>query len=332
MFFCASAKSFGQNSHMARAISTGTISFGLVSIPVKLYSATQSAAGVTFNLLHGKCGSRLKQQYVCPVDNEVVSRDEMVKGYEFAKDQYVTFTPDELKSLEEKATQSIEIAQFVPRESIDPLYYEKAYYLGPEKGGEKAYRLLATVMREANRAAVARYAARGKQYIVMLRVSGDAQGGVGIIMQTLLYADEVRPFSEVPIPDAEVRESEVKLARQLVDQIGAETFNPADYEDDVRKRIQADIERKIAGKEIASAPTPPEGGRVIDLMEALKASLGEGRRPAKVPREAETAEPIASVAKAAPADGVLDRKPARRAAGDAPLAMPSESRKRVSKR
>src|SRR5664279_5567689 len=109
---------------MARAISTGTISFGLVSIPVKLYSATQSSAGVSFNLLHGKCGSRLKQQYVCPVDNEVVARDDMVKGYEFAKDQYVTFTPDELKALEEKATQSIEIAEFVPRESIDPLYYE----------------------------------------------------------------------------------------------------------------------------------------------------------------------------------------------------------------
>ncbi len=321
---------------MARAISTGTISFGLVSIPVKLYSATQSSAGVSFNLLHGKCGSRLKQQYVCPVDNEVVSRDEMVKGYEFAKDQYVTFTPDELKSLEEKATQSIEIAEFVPRESIDPLYYEKAYYLGPEKGGEKAYRLLGTVMREANRAAVARYAARGKQYIVMLRVSDDAQGGIGIIMQTLLYADEVRPFSEVPIPDAEVKESEVKLARQLVDQIGSETFNPADYEDDVRKRIQADIDRKIAGKEIATAPTAPETGRVIDLMEALKASLGESRQPAKAASESADAAPISSLAKATQADGVLDRKPARRATpaatSDAVLVAKSETRKRASKR
>jgi len=321
---------------MARAISTGTISFGLVSIPVKLYSATQSSTGVSFNLLHGKCGSRLKQQYVCPVDNEVVSRDDMVKGYEFAKDQYVTFTPDELKALEEKATQSIEIAQFVPRESIDPLYYEKAYYLGPEKGGEKAYRLLATVMREANRAAVARYAARGKQYIVMLRVSDDAQGGIGIIMQTLLYADEVRPFAEVPIPDAEVRDSEVKLAKQLVDQIGAETFNPADYEDDVRKRIQADIDRKIAGKEIASAPTPSEGGRVIDLMEALKASLGEGRPAAQTPRQIEDANPPSNLAKTVPTEGVLERKPARRATpetpSDAVLESKPEARKRASKR
>jgi DNA end-binding protein Ku len=320
---------------MARAISTGTISFGLVSIPVKLFSATQSSTGVSFNLLHGKCGSRLKQQYVCPVDHEVVSRDEMVKGYEFAKDQYVTFTPDELKTLEEKATQSIDIAEFVPRDSIDPLYYEKAYYLGPEKGGEKAYRLLAMVMREADRAAVARYAARGKQYIVMLRVSDDAQGGLGIIMQTLLYADEVRPFSEVPIPDAEVKESEVKLARQLVDQIGSETFHPADYEDDVRKRIQADIDRKIAGKEIASSPGPSETGRVIDLMEALKASLGEGRQTATAPSESETAAPIASLVNAPAKDGVLERKPARRATpsttSDAALAARPEARKRASK-
>ena len=320
---------------MARAISTGTISFGLVSIPVKLYSATQSSTGFSFNLLHGKCGSRLKQQYVCPVDNEVVSRDDMVKGYEFAKDQYVTFTPDELKALEEKATQSIDIAQFVPHESVDPLYYEKAYYLGPEKGGEKAYRLLATVMREANRAAVARYAARGKQYIVMLRVSGGAQGGIGIIMQTLLYADEVRPFAEIPIPDAEVKDVEVKLAKQLVEQIAAETFNPADYEDDVRKRIQADIERKIAGKEIASAPTAPETGRVIDLMEALKASLGEGQPSGKTPRESENAAPISSLAKGPQAEGDLERKPARRApsslTGDAGQLARPEARKRASK-
>jgi DNA end-binding protein Ku len=321
---------------MARAISTGTISFGLVSIPVKLYAATQASAGISFNLMHGKCGSRLKQQYICPVDNEVVARDEMVKGYEFAKDQYVTFTPDELKSLEEKATQSIDIAQFVPHESIDPLYYEKAYYLGPEKGGEKAYRLLATVMRDANRAAVARYAARGKQYIVMLRVSNDAQGGIGLIMQTLLYADEVRPFSEVPIANAEVKESEVNLAKQLVEQIAAETFNPADYEDDVRKRIQADIERKIAGKEIATAPTVPETGRVIDLMEALKASLGEGPRSTTGPRANSVDTPIASLAPEAQTEGGLERKPARRASSstthDAGLAAKPEPRKRASKR
>jgi len=305
---------------VARALSTGTISFGLVSIPVKLYSATQASAGVSFHLLHAKCGTRLKQQYVCPLDSEIVPRDQMIKGYEFAKEQYVTFTPEELKALEEKATQAIDIAHFIPRERVDPVYYDKAYYLGPDKGGEKAYRLLATVMQETDRAAVARYAARGKQYIVMLRASDAAQGGVGIVMQTLLYADEVRPFSEVPIPEAEVREREVELAKQLVDQIAAETFNPNEYEDDVRKRVQADIDRKIAGKEIAVSPEPAETGRVIDLMEALKASLG-GKRPSRVAEDQEAE---------AKAPAPMERKPARAASstGEAAASSKTEHRRR----
>ena len=312
---------------MARAISTGTITFGLVSIPVKLYSATQASAAISFNLLHAKCGSRLKQQYICPVDNEVVPRENMVKGYEFAKEQYVTFTPDELKALEEKATQSIEIAQFVPRDRIDPIYYDKPYFLGPDKGGEKSYRLLATVMKESDRAAVAKYAARGKQYIVMLRVSDAAQGGIGIVMQTLLYADEVRSFSEIPIPDAEVRDAEVKLAKQLVDQIASETFNPADYQDDVRKRIQADIERKVAGKEISAAPEPSETGRVIDLMEALKASLAEGRKSPKAPEVGNDGE------HAAPTVSLTARRATTATAkqAEATSAAKPEPRKRASK-
>ena len=316
---------------MARALSTGTISFGLVSIPVKLYSATQASAGVSFHLLHAKCGTRLKQQYVCPLDSEIVPRDQMIKGYEFAKEQYVTFTPEELKALEEKATQAIDIAHFIPRECIDPVYYDKAYYLGPDKGGEKAYRLLAKVMLETDRAAVARYAARGKQYIVMLRASDAAQGGVGIVMQTLLYAEEVRPFSEVPIPEADVREREVELARQLVDQIAAETFNPNEYEDDVRKRIQADVERKIAGKEIAVSPEPAETGRVIDLMEALKASLG-GKRPSR-PAEDQQTQPTQQAQQAeekAPAP--MERKPARSASPTGEAAASKTEHRRRSKR
>ncbi|HEY4183928.1 MAG TPA: Ku protein [Polyangia bacterium] len=310
---------------MARAISGGTISFGLVSIPVQLYSATQASAGVSFNLLHAKCGTRVKQQYICPLDNEIVPRDQMVKGYEFAKDQYVTFTNDELKSMEEKATQTIDIAQFVPAERIDPVYFDKAYYLGPEKGGEKAYRLLAEVMRETKRVAVARYAARGKQYIVMLRAADGAQGGTGIVMQTLLYADEVRSFSEVPIGDATVREGELNLAKQLVDQIASETFNPADYEDDVRKRIQADIERKVQGQEIAAPAPTQEPARVIDLMEALKASLGAKAKTAASNDGADTGE-------TPDAGGIATRRPARRA-GAAPATAPkSEPRKRAAKR
>jgi len=224
--------------------------------------------------------------------------------------------------MEEKATQTIDIAQFVPAESIDPVYFEKAYYLGPEKGGEKAYRLLAEVMRETKRVAVARYAARGKQYIVMLRAADGAQGGTGIVMQTLLYADEVRPFSEVPIGDATVREGELNLAKQLVDQIASETFNPNEYEDDVRKRIQADIERKVQGQEIAAPAPTPEPARVIDLMEALKASLGAKAKPAEEPAAGDTPD----------AGGIATRRPARRAAGAAPAAAKAEPRKRAAKR
>jgi DNA end-binding protein Ku len=260
---------------MARAIAGATVSFGLVSIPVKLFAATQASAGVSFNLLHKKCNTRLKQQYICPTDNEIVHRDDMVKGYEFAKDQYVTFTPDELKSLEEKATGSIDIAEFVPLAAIDPVYFDRPYYLGPEKGGDKAYLLLAEAMRETGRAALARYAARGKQYLVMLRPTQD---GRALVLQQLLYADEVRSLADVPLPDGEVREPELKLAKQLIDQIASETFDPTQYRDEVRERIQADIEKKVQGQDISEAAEPAaEPARIIDLMAALKASLGKGQ-------------------------------------------------------
>lgn len=259
---------------MARAIAGGTISFGLVSIPVKLYSATQASAAISFHMLHAKDGARLKQQYICAQENVVVPRDEMIKGYEFAKDQYVTFTPEELKALEEKATQTIEIAEFVPLQKIDPVYFDKAYYLGAEKGGEKAYRLLCQAMRDTGRCALARYAARGKQYLVLLRPTTDEPGG--LVLQQLMYADEVRSFSEVPMDDAHtnVREPELKLAKQLIDQISSETFDPKQYEDEVRKRTLEDIERKVKGQEISTGEPSPEPARIIDLMEALKASLG----------------------------------------------------------
>ena len=258
---------------MARPIAGATISFGLVSIPVRLYPATQSSASISFHLLHKKDGSRLKQQYICPRDGEIVPRDEMIKGYEFAKDQYVTFTAEELKSLEEKATQSIDIDSFVPLSAIDPIYFERPYYLGPEKGGDKAYLLLTEAMRDTGRAALARYAARGKQYLVMLRPSSD---GRALILQELLYADEVRAMADVPLPDGEVREAELKLAKQLIDQIATETFEPSKYRDEVRERIQADIERKVQGHDISESAPAPEPARIIDLMAALKASLGKG--------------------------------------------------------
>ncbi|MFL6648124.1 MAG: Ku protein, partial [Sulfurifustaceae bacterium] len=197
----------------ARSIASLTISFGLVSIPVKLYSATQASGTISFNLLHKTDGSRLKQQYVCQQEGVVVPREEMVKGYEFAKDQYVMFTPEELKALEEMGSHAVDVSEFVPIETVDPVYFDKAYYLAPDKGGAKPYALFAKALRETSRCAIGRWAARGKQYIVMLRPVED-----GLVMQQLLYSNEVRSIEEIEIPKTDVREPELKLARQLIEQ------------------------------------------------------------------------------------------------------------------
>ena len=289
----------------ARSIGSATVSFGLVSIPVSVYSASQSASDVTFNLLHKTCGSRLKQQYVCTKDGEVVPREEMTKGYEFAKGQYVLFSAEELKALEEQATQRIDIAEFVPAEKIDPVWFDKAYYLGPDKGGDRAYRLLARAMEETGRWALARYSARGKQYLVLVRPIA----GGGLAMQQLHYADEIRPFSEVGVPTADVTETELKLAVQLTEQVASPAFRPEKYEDDAKKRVLALIEQKVAGKEVTLAEASEPKGQLIDLMEALKASLAK-REPSAVPAATESAASSA----VAPA---LERKPPRRAPREA---------------
>jgi len=253
----------------ARSIGTLTISFGLVAIPVKLYSATQSANTISFKLLHKGCGSRLRQQYVCLREGTVVEREEMVKGYEFAKDQYVTFEPQEIKALEEAGTHAVEISEFVPVESIDPVYFDKTYYLAPDKGGAKPYALLTEALKQAKRCAVGRWAARGKAYIVMLRPVGDM-----LTLQQLHFAADVRPASEIEIPRQEVRPAELTLAQQLIDQQATDRFDPSAYDDELRARIQAAVDRKVEGHQISVADFPAEGGgKVIDLMEALRASL-----------------------------------------------------------
>ncbi|GAC1609433.1 MAG: Ku protein [Myxococcales bacterium] len=295
----------------ARSIGNATISFGLVSIPVKLYSATQPASAVSFNLLHAKCGSRLKQQYICPTDNdELVPRDQMVKGYEFAKDRYVTFTPEELKALEEKATQSIDIAEFVPGAKIDPVFFDKAYYLGPDKGGDRAYRLLSEAMLATGRTALARYAARGKQYLVQLR----PVAGGGLVMQQLLYADEVRPFADVPVEKmTDVKDQELKLAEAIIAQISHEDFKPADYEDEVKKRVLEQIERKVQGQEIQLAPPEAPQTQIIDLMDALKASLAaRGKQGATAQVGSAPQGRAGSGAPGEPGEPA-ERKPAKRA-------------------
>jgi DNA end-binding protein Ku len=276
-----------------RSIATGTISFGLVSIPVRLYAATQPSAQVSFNLLHAKDGSRLKQQYVCARDGEKVEREEMVKGFEFAKDRYVTFTGEELKALEEIATQTIEIAEFVPASQVDPVYFDRAYHLGPDKGGAKAYRLLVEALARSGKAALARYASRGKQYLVLIR---PAEGR--LVMQQLYYADEVRSVEEIPLDDVEIKDGEVQLALQLIEQTTTDGFHPERYEDAVRKRTLEAIERKVQGQEIQAGTPAEPSGEVIDIMEALKASLEaarstarEGSAPPRGPEKGEASGP-----------------------------------------
>ena len=277
----------------ARSIGSLTISFGLVAIPVKLYSATEASRAISFNLLHKTCGSRLKQQYICIKEDVIVAREEMVKGYEFAKDQYVMFSPDELKALEEAGTNAADVAEFVPIAAVDPVYFDKAYYLAPDKGGAKPYALFHKALRESKRCALGRWAARGKQYIVMIRPVDD-----GLVMQQLLYAGEVRPISEIDIPHMDVKDAELKLAKQLIEQQSSNRFDPSEYKDDVRERVQKAIDKKVEGEEITMSEEPAGGGaQNIDLMEALRASL---EKKGGAPEKTSKAEPQA-------------RKPAKRA-------------------
>ena len=279
------------------AIGSGTISFGLVSIPVKMYTAA-SAAGVSFNLLHATCGSRIKQQTFCPTCNETVERTALVKGHEFSKDRYVRVTDDELKRLEGEASKTIDIAEFVPLEKVDPVYFEKAYYLGPDKGGEKAYRLLTDAMAKSGRVAVATFVMRGKESLVLIRPSSD-----GLMLHTMFFSDEVRSFGEIDKgAGAKIRDGEMDLAQQLIDGLSNDDFKPETYEDTYRMRVLQLIESKVEGKEITVAEPAEARAQVIDLMEALKESLAkrvpDGKKPpAKAPRRA---EPVAETSKPAP--------------------------------
>jgi DNA end-binding protein Ku len=300
----------------ARALGSATISFGLVSIPVKLFTTSESKGQIHFNFLH-QCGSRVKQQYWCVKEDKPAPRDELVKGYEFAKGQYVTFTPEELKALDEIGDETIAIQEFLPLAKVDPIYFERAYFLGPDKGGAKPYKLLAEAMQRTKRAALATWAARGRQYIVLVRPYQD-----GLILEQLRYADELKSFADVDRGDAKVKDSEVDLAVQLVEQIGGEDFHPERYHDTVRERVEAAIQRKVEGEEAISieAPAAPEA-QVIDLMEALRASLagrGEGAGARKGPKRAgRAAEAAGEVEEAAPARARVAKARPRAGSGSA---------------
>jgi DNA end-binding protein Ku len=262
----------------ARPIASGIVSFGLVAVPVKLFPATRSKS-LSFNMLHKKDHARLKQQYTCSACGDIVERDDTVRGYEYSKGEYAVLSEDELATLEQKSDQSIEIEQFVPIEKVDPVYFDKGYLLGPDKGGHKPYRLLTAAMRESGMCAVAKFSTRGKQQLVLLR-----QADQGLVLHTLYYADEVRSFADVDLGDEiATKPAEVALAVKLIEQLATDRFDASLYEDDYRKAALEIIERKIEGQEVVSMPARAPRAQVIDLMDALKQSLAT-QKPAQKPR------------------------------------------------
>ncbi len=302
----------------ARSIASLTLSFGLVSIPVRLYSATESAASVRFNLL-APDGSRVKQQYVSESDQKVVPRAEMVKGYEVEKDRFVMFSADELKKLEEGSSHAIEIVAFIPLQSVDPLFYDKAYLLAPDKRGGKPYALLMEAMRKSGRCALAKWAWKAKQYVVQVRPTDD-----GLVLQQLLYADEVRSLKDLNIEKVEVSDSELQLALKLIDQISEDSYDPTQFEDEEKKRILAAIDEKIAGKQVVASArdeVEPSSAQVIDLMDALRASLGKAPTTAAKPAAKRAAADVAPLPQA------KQRKAAKRAPrAEEPAAAPARTR------
>jgi DNA end-binding protein Ku len=282
-----------------RSIASLTISFGLVAIPVKLYSATLTSERISFNLVREKDGSRVKQQYVAVNDGKPVERAEMAKGYEFAKDQYVVFSAEELKALEDATTHSIDIGQFVPLESVDPVYFDGTYYLSPDKGGAKPYSLLSTALKRSKQCAIGRWISRGKEHIVVIRPIDE-----GLAMHQLHFQAEVRPIKDVGLEPTSVSEAELKLADQLIAHLSAKRFDANEFHDEFKGRVEAAIQRKVAGKEVslAEAPVAQGGGNVIDLMAALKASLDARASPAaasdrKAPKKAATPKGRKAVAR-----------------------------------
>ncbi|CAB3797918.1 Ku protein [Pararobbsia alpina] len=279
-----------------RSIASLSISFGLVSIPVKLFSATESKSGVSFNLMHKGCGTRLKQQYICPTHQSVVERTDMVKGYEFEKDKYVLFEPAELEALEAGAQHTIDIVSFMPADAIDPLFFDKAYFLAPDKRGGKPYQLLAQAMMDTGTCALARWVWKGQQHMAQLRATEE-----GVVLQQLLYADEVRSMAGLEIERPEVKPSELALAEQLIAQYRVEGYDAASYADEEKVRILAAIDRKIEGEQITAAPEMQQsGGEVIDLVEALRASLQRRKGKAAQPAAESPAPKLRKAAKRAP--------------------------------
>jgi DNA end-binding protein Ku len=296
----------------ARAMGSGTISFGLVNIPVKVFSTTDSSGKISFNQLHAEKKVRLKQQMYDPETGDIVPREKIIKGYEFAKDQYVIVSDEELDQLELATSRSMDITEFVPLDTVDPLYFESGYYLGPDKGAERAYRLLARALEEEHFAAVAKYTNRGRQNLILLRPLSGA-----IVMQQLRFNDEVKKLGDIPIPEAAVTDAELGLARQFINALAKPKFDITQYRDEYRERLRDLLDRKVKGEAVEISPMPAPAAKVVDLMEALKASLAKSAAPA-------------SAGPAAPPPAEAERKPPHRAPASTDAAAPAKKSRRQS--
>lgn len=281
---------------------SGTISFGLVNIPVKVYSATDSSGKITFNQLHAEKKTRLKQQMYDPETGEVVPREKIIKGYEFAKGQYVIVTDEELEKLELTTSRAMDITEFVPLDTVDPLYFDNGYYLGPDDGAQRAYRLLAKALENARFAAVAKYTNRGRQNLILLRPLSGA-----LVMQQLRYDDEVKKVGDIPIPEANITDAELALANQFIGALAKPRFDIANYRDEYRERLRELLDKKVKGESVELTPMPAPQAKVVDLMEALKASLAKTGSLSTEPTVPQ------AVAAPPPSDEASGRKPPRRA-------------------
>lgn len=263
-----------------RPLRSATITFGLVAIPVKFYTATRQE-DISFNLIHESCGSRVNRKYWCPVHEKIVEYDELIRGYQFTKGKYVTFTDEELEALESDDNRALDITEFLDLKQIDPVYFERAYFLGPGDGGGKTYNLLAHAMKKQNKVALARWISNNRENLVILRPYEN-----GIILHTMYYADEVRDFGAIDLPEDSAKEKEIKLAEMLIDELTEKKFNPLAYKDEYRDRLMDRIEAKAKGKNIITeVEEEEEVGEVIDIMEALQRSLEGGRKKSSARKE-----------------------------------------------
>src|SRR6202163_3891397 len=258
---------------MAASVWSGYLTFGLISMPVRLFSGARSS-GISFNMLHRDDLQRVRQQYYCPADNRVVERSEIVKGYEFRKGEYVVIEPEEIKKIEPQTAKSMEILEFVKSSEVDPVFFESSYYMLPEEAGRRPYALLTKALEESEYVAIAKLTMHNREYTVFLRPHKG-----GLMLHTMYYAEEVRSVESFGAPDVEIKEAEIKVAHQLIEALAGE-WEPEKYHDTFQDNLKKLIETKLEGGEIQAVEQPKKLAPVVDLMAALKESLAQTKKPA----------------------------------------------------